>query len=133
MTHAARKDGPGAVDAWFDAYDNPQKDLVRAVRMVILDADPRVSEAIKWSAPTFMFRGNIASFFPKSRAHVALMFHTGASLADPDGLLEGDGATSRVARFLDEDDLARKAPALQGLIRTWIADHEPPTNGAQQT
>jgi len=31
------------VDAWFEAYDNPQKDLVQAVRRVILGADPRMS------------------------------------------------------------------------------------------
>ena len=47
------------VDAWFDTYDNPQKDLVQAVRQIILDTDPRVTEAIKWKAPTFMYRGNI--------------------------------------------------------------------------
>ena len=50
---------------------------------VILDADDRVTETVKWQAPTFMYRGNIASFRPKSRAHVSLMFHTGASLPDP--------------------------------------------------
>lgn len=26
-------------------------------------------------APTFVFRGNIASFFPKAKQHVTLMFH----------------------------------------------------------
>jgi hypothetical protein len=52
------------VDAWFDHYDNPQKALVQAVRGVILDSDERVSEAIKWQAPTFVYRGNIASFYP---------------------------------------------------------------------
>ena len=29
-----------AVDAWFSVYDNPQKDLVMAIRDAILDADP---------------------------------------------------------------------------------------------
>jgi Domain of unknown function (DU1801) len=68
------------VDSWFESYDNPQKDLVQAVRQAILDADPRVTEAIKWQAPTFMFRGNIASFYPKAKQHVSLLFHQGASL-----------------------------------------------------
>ncbi len=108
------------VDAWFDRYDNPQKDLVDAVRRVILDADDRVTETVKWQAPTFMYRGNIASFYPKSRAHVSLMFHTGASLPDPHGLLEGEGDVSRVAKFVDAEDLDRKTPALQELIRAWI-------------
>lgn len=108
------------VDAWFDRYDNPQRDLVDAVRRVILDADDRVTETVKWQAPTFMYRGNIASFYPKSRAHVSLMFHTGASLPDPHGLLEGEGDVSRVAKFVDAEDLDQKTPALQELIRAWI-------------
>jgi hypothetical protein len=108
------------VDAWFDRYDNPQKGLVQAVRDVILSADPRVTETIKWQAPTFMYNGNLASFYPRSTKHASLMFHTGASLPDPTGLLEGEGDTSRVARFLDEDDLAAKADALRGLVAAWI-------------
>lgn len=108
------------VEAWFDTYDNPQKPLVLAVRDVILDADERVSETIKWKAPTFVYKGNIASFYPRTKAHVALMFHTGASLPDPTGLLEGGGETSRVARFTDARDLAAKADALSGLVRAWI-------------
>lgn len=114
------------VDAWFEAYENPQKDLVDAVRRVVLAADDRVTETIKWQAPTFVYRGNIASFFPKSRAHVSLMFHTGAALPDPEGILEGEGATSRVAKFADAADLAAKASALQGLVRAWIAATDTP-------
>ena len=108
------------VDAWFEKYDNPQKDLVKAVRDLILDTDPRITEVIKWQAPTFMYKGNLASFYPRSTKHVSLMFHTGASLPDPSGVLEGDGDTSRVLRILDYDDLAVKADALRGLIASWI-------------
>lgn len=109
------------VDAWFDRYDNPQRDLVMAVRDAILDADDRVTEVVKWQAPTFVYKGNIASFYPKTKTHASLMFHRGAALDDPDGLLEGEGDVSRVARFLDADDLVAKRDALQRLIREWIA------------
>ena len=108
------------VDAWFERYDNPQKELVQAVRDVVLDTDPRVTEAIKWQAPTFIYAGNIASFYPKAKQHVSLMFHTGASLPDPAGLLQGEGDTSRVAKFASYDDLEAKADALRGLVRAWI-------------
>jgi len=109
-----------AVDAWFETYDNPQKELAQAVRGTILDADPRLTETIKWKAPTFMYKGNLASFYPRSTQHVSLMFHTGAVLPDPTGLLEGEGDTSRVSRFLDEDDLVSKTEALRGLVVAWI-------------
>jgi hypothetical protein len=108
------------VDAWFESYDNPQKPLVQAVREVILAADDRVTEAIKWKAPTFMYRGNIASFYPRTKQHVSLMFHQGASLPDPDGLLEGEGGTSRVAKFTSAEDLDAKSGALRGLVAAWI-------------
>jgi hypothetical protein len=122
LSHNGGVDGnrDPVVDAWFERYDNPQKPLVQAVRAVILDADPRMTETIKWQAPTFMYKGNVASFYPRSTKHVSLMFHTGASLPDPTGLLEGEGDTSRVARFLDEEDLAAKADALRGLVSAWI-------------
>lgn len=121
VLHNGRMDNRDpAVDAWFETYDNPQKALVQAVRQVILDVDPRISETIKWKAPTFMFRGNLASFYPRTTKHVSLMFHTGAVLPDPTGLLEGEGDVSRVARFLDEPDLAAKTDALRGLVTAWI-------------
>jgi hypothetical protein len=114
------------VDAWFERYDNPLKDVVRQVREVILDTDERVSEVIKWQAPTFVYKGNIASFFPKAKQHVTLMFHQGASIDDPHGLLEGDGATSRSAKFTDAADLAAKRVALQAVIAGWISARETP-------
>jgi hypothetical protein len=109
------------VDAWFEQYTNPQKDLVQAVRAIILDTDERVGEAIKWKAPTFVYKGNIASFYPKSAKHVSLMFHSGASLPDPAGMLEGAGDISRVAKFADAADLEAKSEGLRDLIRAWIA------------
>jgi hypothetical protein len=108
------------VDAWFGAYANPQKELVLAVRDTLLDADERLGEAIKWKAPTFVYKGNLASFFPKSTKHVTLMFHTGASLPDPHGILEGDGDTARSVKIRDHADLAAKSEALRQLVTDWI-------------
>jgi hypothetical protein len=109
------------VDEWFAKYDNPQKELVQQVRDIVLDVDEHITEDIKWQAPTFIYKGNIASFFPKAKKNVSLMFHQGASLDDPHGLLEGEGDTSRVARFNDAEDIAAKTEALQSVVRAWIA------------
>jgi hypothetical protein len=49
------------VDAWFARYDNPMKDVVQRIREIVLGADPRIEECIKWQAPTFAFRGNLAN------------------------------------------------------------------------
>lgn len=83
-----------------------------------------MTECVKWHAPTFTYEGNIGSFFPMARKHVSLMFHTGATLPDPHHILEGDGATSRSLKILDQKDLAVKAPALQELVRAWIEQRD---------
>lgn len=107
------------VDAWMAAYASPQKAVVQAVREAILAADPRIGETIKWQAPTFVYKGNLASFFPRARKHATLMFHTGASLAGPFAALEGDGDTSRSMKFLDLADVAAKRGELTGIVRLW--------------
>ncbi len=108
------------VDAWFEAYDNPMKDVVLAVRAAVLETDDRITECIKWKAPTFVFKGNIASFFPKSKKHASLMFHQGAKIPGDFAVLEGDGATARNAKFPTVDDVAARKDQLQAVVRAWI-------------
>jgi hypothetical protein len=52
--------------------------MMRA-REIILGADGRVSESIKWKTPTFAYRGNIASFNP-SMMIPSVMRSTGSRL-----------------------------------------------------
>ena len=107
------------VDEWMASYANPQKPLVEAVRQIVLEADKRIDETIKWQAPTFFYRGNLASFYPKSKVHVSLMFHTGAKIAGEFPSLEGTGDISRVMKFIDTADLEAKTPELRRLVRAW--------------
>ena len=68
------------VDEWFQALNHPLKNTMLLARKIILEADERISESIKWSAPTFEFKGNIASFQPKEKQFVSLMFHRGSEI-----------------------------------------------------
>ena len=109
------------VDAWFERYDNPMKPVVQRVREIVLAADPRIDETIKWQAPTFTYRGNLASFYPKSKQHASLMFHLGAKIPGSHPRLEGTGDTSRVLKVgsLEEAEAARTD--LEALVRDWCA------------
>ena len=107
------------VDDWMAKYDNPQKPLVEAVRQAVLKADKRIGETIKWQAPTFTYKGNLASFYPKSKAHVSLMFHAGAQIPGDFPSLEGTGDVSRVMKFADTADLKAKGPELKRLVKAW--------------
>ena len=111
--------GNPEVDEWFAGYDNPQKDVLLYMRGVILASDERIEETIKWKSPTFMYKGNIASFNPRSKKHASLMFHTGAHIPGEFPHLEGTGD---VARYLNVGDLAQAKelePELVSIVKAW--------------
>lgn len=64
-------------------------------------------------------KGNLASFYPKAKAHVSLMFHTGAKIRGDYPSLEGTGDTSRIMKFADSADLKQKIPELKRLVKAW--------------
>ena len=68
-----------AVDQWLDDADHPLDATMRRAREILLEADGRVSESIKWKTPTFDYKGNIASFNP-SKNVVSIMFHRGSEI-----------------------------------------------------
>jgi hypothetical protein len=106
------------VDAWFAAADHPLDELMQRTRDVILGADDRVSESIKWKTPTFAYKGNIASFNPSKR-FVSLLFHRGAEIPGDHPRLEGDGKLARTMRFADLDQLEAGRAELEAVIRAW--------------
>ena len=107
------------VDDWMARYDNPMKPVVQAMREAILAADPRLGECIKWQAPTFTYKGNMASFFPKSKAHASLMFHKGAEIPGDFPGLEGDGKEARSFKVASLEELDAKREELQAIARAW--------------
>ena len=114
-----------AVDDWFKTYENPMKAVVMRVREIVLAADARMDECIKWQAPTFMYEGNLASFYPKSKQHASLMFHQGAKIPGKHPRLEGEGDTSRVMKIasVTEADAAKKE--IEAIVKAWCAWKEP--------
>jgi hypothetical protein len=106
------------VESWFGEYDNPMKEVVLAVRDIILE-DERITETIKWKSPTFMYEGNMASFNPRSKKHASLMFHTGASIPGEHPRLTGGGETARYMTFVDLDEVAAAADDLRAVVAAW--------------
>ncbi len=107
-----------AVDQWFAEKQPPLAEAMLEVRRIFLNADPRIEETIKWSTPTFMYKGNIASFNP-AKKFVSLLFHRGATIPGDHPRLEGEGDTARVMRFADLADVESGREDLEAVIRSW--------------
>jgi uncharacterized protein YdeI (YjbR/CyaY-like superfamily) len=108
------------VDEYLKKKKHPLNDEIQLVREIILNVSDKIEEDIKWSVPTFMYKGNIASYFMNAKKMVSLMFHKGAFIKDKSGLLEGDAKEGRMARFTDLKDVKKKKKALENVIREWI-------------
>jgi hypothetical protein len=106
------------VDRWFDQADHRLDAAMRRARDIILGADGRVTESIKWKTSTFAYQGNIVSFNP-SKHVVSLMFHRGAEIPGTHPRLEGDGRLARTMRFGDLDQLEAGRADLEAVIRAW--------------
>jgi hypothetical protein len=108
------------VERWLDEADHPLDAELRRAREIILGADDRVTESIKWKTPTFAYEGNIASFNPSKNA-VSIMFHRGAEIPGEHPRLEGDGKLVRTMRFANLDELEAGRAELEAVVRAWCA------------
>ena len=106
-----------AVDAFLDEKAHPMRLEIDRLRDVMLSADPRIAETIKWGGPTFVLAGgraNLATIVLRGRSALTLFFQEGASIPDPDRLLSGDAAHVRTVRL---DSLGAIDGAADGLSR----------------
>jgi hypothetical protein len=106
------------VDRWLEEANHPLDAVLRRAREIILGADERVTESIKWKTPTFAYKGNIASFNPSKRV-VSVMFHRGAEIPGEHPRLEGEGKLVRTMRFTSLEDLEAGRADLEAAIRAW--------------
>jgi uncharacterized protein YdeI (YjbR/CyaY-like superfamily) len=108
------------VDEFMTSLNHPYKAEIEKLREIIMGANSKIEEAIKWKCPTFIYNGNIASVVVRTKSHVQLMFHSGATLNDDTGLLEGDGQQVRFARFQNMAEVEQKRKALETVVRNWV-------------
>jgi hypothetical protein len=111
-------------------YGEAIQKLALAARKLILEEAPEASEFVYEVYTiadhfTFTERPSDAFVFTTTHANwVNLGFNFGAVLADPDGLLRGEGKVIRHVRIAQTADL--EAPGVRGLVRAAIAEAERP-------
>ncbi len=108
------------VDEYLEKKAHPMIAEIQKVREIILNVSPHISETIKWQSPTFIYKGNMASYFMNAKKHVSLMFHKGVMINDRSGLLQGDGKEGRTAKFADMEAIKHQKSKLEAVVKEWI-------------
>ena len=96
--------------------ENPElRKVVRGLRSFVKKCVPGTNETVNaWGIPTFE-RKDPFCFFMMGKNHVTFGFHSGASLDDPEGLLEGTGKNIRHVKLRTLDDVEQSG--LKNLVQ----------------
>src|SRR5262249_46512953 len=118
------------VDEYMKSLKHPLSEMVEALRRIILKADPKIGEEVKWNAPAFFYTGEMEPFNPKEYRRylvvfnlfkkdcIRLVFWRGANVLDTSGFLEGEYADGRrLAMFYSMEDVKSKRTKLQKIVK----------------
>lgn len=120
------------VEEFISALNHPLNDVIQSLRSIIFEAEPSLTEHIKWNAPSFSFKEEdcITFNFPPKRDGVLLVFHRGTAkkelpknklIADDTGLLIWKTNDRAIARFSNLKEVENQKANLKRIIGMWLA------------
>jgi len=123
-----------SVESFVRQLGHPHEAMVLALRRIILDADQRIREEVKWNAPSFFTTEHFATFNLRAKVGVQLVLHLGtkkqlhanvrASLADFESMLVWKAPDRALLQFPDMMTVGAQSAQLTRVIQIWI-DHVP--------
>jgi hypothetical protein len=116
------------VDRFLETLDHPLKAEIAELRAAILASNDRITERIKWNAPSFGYDDDRVTFKLRPADRLQLIFHRGAKVKDATGFAFGD--TSGLLRWATPDravvtlrnaaDVQTHQAALITVITAWL-------------
>ena len=101
--------------ASFDEYVGDQSSknraIIGALRKFVKRTEPALAEAVKWGNGCWIGAHGPVAYVYSATDHVQFGFFRGASLTDPQKLLEGKGQYVRHIKLRDAADIDRRALA----------------------
>jgi predicted transport protein len=131
-THRSKPTNTGAssVLALLANLDHPHQDGFELLRSLILALDKRITEEVKWNAPSFKLEDHFATFKLRPPKNIQLVLHTGAKVKsnaksftvdDPDQLLKWAAGDRCVLTLASTSELRSRQSSVQRIINQWIA------------
>jgi hypothetical protein len=107
------------LDEFLATYPDEIRQLALTLRDLIHDEIPSMIEQVDTPSKIIAYgydktyKGSVCAIAPY-QSHLNLMFSKGATLPDPDGLLEGTGKRARHVKIRTADDITR--PGVRALL-----------------
>ena len=112
-----------AMNAYLAHLKHPLKAEIAAVRTIIMQASDKISERVKWDAPVFYYKQDLATFdlHLTKNVHLILLLPEETVVPDGDGLIGLDQDGRREVTFHNMTEIAAKKPALVKFVRDLVA------------
>ncbi|MBK8902670.1 MAG: DUF1801 domain-containing protein [Anaerolineaceae bacterium] len=108
------------VNAFLSKLDHPLKAEMEAVRAIITGANSKIEEDVKWGGPSFDYKEAMATFNPRVKDYVAVIFHQGELLQDDSGFLEKGTKGKAYAKFHSMEEVETHKATLEKLVNDWV-------------
>ena len=122
--------GTDEVNEFMRKLDHPLKPELEAVRAIILNVSPEISEGIKWNSPSFRVTEWFATINIRKDA-VLVILHLGAkvkdnstgglTIDDPTGLLEWLAKERAAVKFGNMQAIKSGQASFENIVRQWVA------------
>lgn len=108
------------VKEWINKLAPAVKKEIEAVRKIIKAASSKLSERIKWNAPSYYYKDDILTFGPYKPNKLLLVFHHPAIIKIKSDLLEGNYKDRRLVYFKDKAEAEKNKKELESIIKQII-------------
>lgn len=108
------------VNEFMDKLEHPLKAEMEAVRSIIVNASPKMTEDVKWGGPSFFYKEDLATFNPRIKNYVALIFHKGELLNIKSDFLETASKGKVYAKFYSMEQVTENKELLEKMVSTWV-------------
>ena len=117
----SKKSPAKQIDEYVAELDDWRHDTFAAVRKVIREADPEVTEEFKWMGTPVWYHNGIIACANAHKGKVKITFNQGARLPDPKSLFNSslDGNQRRAIDLFENDKVNKSA--LKALVLAAIA------------
>ena len=108
------------VDEFMSKLEHPLKTEIEAVRSIIVNSNPKMEEDVKWGGPSFFYKEDLATFNPRIKNYIALIFHKGELLNIKSDFLEAASKGKVYAKFYSMEQVTTHKELIEKMVNTWI-------------
>ena len=109
------------VESYMSQLDYPLKDVVEALRRIILASSEKLHERIKWNAPSYYSDVDLLTMNLRSTKFVMIVFHHASIVQIDSPELKGEYKDRRLMYFHGINEVMQKTELLQHIIREYLS------------